>query len=141
MVEVCNSCLSNQTIMKTISTICLLFVSTIIFGQSSKWVAPDEANSIKNPIVVTDKVIKSGKKLFVQMCAICHGNSGKGDGMAGMSLTPRPSNFTKEMTQSQTDGAIYWKMTQGRSPMASYKDILSEEQRWQLVSYIRTLKK
>jgi len=141
MIEVCNVQLSNQTIMKTISTICLLFVSTIIFGQSSKWVAPDKANSIKNPIVVTDKVIKSGKKLFVQMCAICHGNSGKGDGMAGMSLTPRPSNFTKEMTQSQTDGAIYWKMTQGRSPMASYKDILTEEQRWQLVSYIRTFKK
>ena len=75
------------------------------------------------------------------MCAICHGNYGKGDGMAGSSLTPRPTNFTISKVQAQSDGALYWKLTEGRAPMASYKTILKKEQRWQLVNYIRTFKK
>ena len=54
-------------------------------------------------------------------------------------LKPRPGNFTKDAVQLQTDGAIYWKMTEGRAPMASYKTALTEQQRWQLVNYIRQL--
>lgn len=108
---------------------------------SGDWKAPASADNLKNPVKGNVAATESGKKLYKQMCAICHGNSGKGDGMAGASLSPRPSNFTTEKIQSQTDGAIYWKITEGRPPMASYKSILKEEQRWQLVNYIRTLKK
>jgi mono/diheme cytochrome c family protein len=61
--------------------------------------------------------------------------------MAGMSLNPRPANFATEKFQSQTDGAIYWKLSEGRPPMAGYKTMLKENQRWQLVNYLRTLKK
>jgi len=43
--------------------------------------------------------------------------------------------------QNQSDGAIYWKITNGNPPMASYKETLTEEQRWQLVNYIRELKR
>jgi mono/diheme cytochrome c family protein len=110
-------------------------------GGKTPWVAPKSANSIKNPLKGNTTATTEGKKLFTQMCAICHGKKGKGDGMAGMSLTPRPTNFTKESAQNQTDGAIYWKITEGRAPMASYKAALKDNQRWQLVNYIRTLKK
>jgi len=74
-------------------------------------------------------------------CAICHGKKGKGDGVAGMALKPRPADFTKDVIQKQTDGAIYWKLTEGKAPMAAYKETLSEEQRWQLVNFIRSLRK
>jgi len=109
--------------------------------QSQDWKAPPEADKINNPIYNNSVATNEGKKLFNQYCVICHGISGKGDGIAGMTLKPRPSNFTTDKVQSQTDGAIFWKMTNGRPPMASYKEILSENQRWQLVNYIRTLKK
>lgn len=138
--------------MKKISTIFIVLSAiTLSIGlsawntsdgqQTGEWKAPASADKLKNPLFANSAATQKGKKLYKQMCAICHGNSGKGAGMAGMSLNPRPSDFTSAKLQNQSDGAIYWKMTEGRTPMASYKDILKEEQRWQLVNYIRTLKK
>tara|TARA_Y100001934_G_C12198545_1_gene700008 strand:- start:584 stop:1081 length:498 start_codon:yes stop_codon:yes gene_type:complete len=109
--------------------------------QNSDWVAPKSADNLKNPFKGDETALKKGKITYQNMCAICHGDKGKGDGMAGMSLKPRPANFTSEKVQSQSDGALFWKLTTGRAPMAAYKDIISEEQRWQLVNYIRTFKK
>lgn len=109
--------------------------------QNNDWVAPKSADNLKNPFKGDETALKKGKITYQNMCAICHGDKGKGDGMAGMSLKPKPSNFTSEKVQSQSDGALFWKLTTGRAPMAAYKDIISEEQRWQLVNYIRTFKK
>jgi len=133
--------------MKTIKVIAGSLIIALVgmgfsyYAGSSTWVAPKSANAIKNPLKGKASATAEGKKLFTQMCAICHGNKGKGDGMAGMSLNPRPTNFTKSTVQSQTDGALYWKITEGRAPMASYKAALKPNQRWQLVNYIRTFKK
>jgi len=119
----------------------LLFTGWTSFSNIDQWKAPASVDNLKNPIMGDIKAIDKGKKLYKQMCAICHGDKGKGDGIAGASLNPRPANFAIYDIQSQSDGAIYWKITEGRAPMASYKDILKEEQRWQLVNYIRTFKK
>ena len=110
-------------------------------SASGQWVAPAAAKNYKNPFSGDAKATMAGKKLYKQYCVICHGARGKGDGVAGMTLQPRPSNFTKPEVQNQPDGAIYWKLTKGRSPMASYKTTLTKDQRWQLVNYIRTFKK
>lgn len=111
--------------------------------QGGVWTAPAPAPAKKmvNPLKGDAAATKSGKKLYKQMCAICHGDFGRGDGMAGASLTPRPANFTEVGIQGQTDGEIFWKLTEGKSPMAAYKAILKENQRWELVNYIRTFKK
>ncbi|NOZ48092.1 MAG: cytochrome c [Chlorobi bacterium] len=109
--------------------------------QTGEWIAPEEADALVNPYKNNTEATKEGKKQFNQLCAICHGNKGKGDGIAGAALNPKPANFTTVKFQSQTDGAIFWKMTNGRSPMASYKEILTDDQRWQLVNYLRTLSK
>jgi len=133
--------------MKTIKIIIgsLIIVSAGMsfsyYGGETTWVAPKSADALTNPLKGNASATEEGKKLYTNMCAICHGNKGKGDGMAGMSLNPRPTNFTKENIQNQTDGAIYWKITEGRAPMASYKAVLKDNQRWQLVNYIRTFKK
>jgi len=116
-------------------------ISNPVFSQNGSWTAPSSADSYKNPYKGNEKTTLVGKKLFAQMCAICHGNKGKGDGVAGMALKTRPTNLSKDIVQKQTDGAIFWKMSEGRAPMASYKESLTEEQRWQLVNYIRALKK
>ncbi len=109
--------------------------------QTNEWLAPKSADLVKNPLISDLSATAEGKKIFKQMCAICHGNTGKGDGIAGISLNPRPTNLSLAKIQSQSDGALFWKMTEGRAPMASYKEALSEQQRWKLVNYIRTLKK
>lgn len=119
----------------------LLLISTLVKAQSTTWVAPSSADAVKNPFAQNEDAIKKGKKLYNQLCSICHGDRGKGDGMAGAALTPKPANFTTDKFHAQTDGAIFWKINEGRTPMAAYKDILKEDERWQLVSYIRTLMK
>ncbi len=54
--------------------------------------------------------------------------------------TPAPSKFNDaHMMSEMTDGEIFWKMTEGRKPMPSFKKQLSDEQRWQLVNFVRTL--
>ena len=125
--------------------IVLVFTNNQIVAQTSAiippWVAPESAKNVMNPLKGIDSATMNGKKTFTMMCAPCHGESGKGDGMAGLSLKPRPANYTLPKTQEQSDGELFWKMTEGRPPMASYKTILTETQRWQLVNYLRTFKK
>jgi mono/diheme cytochrome c family protein len=120
-------------------------ILALLFLQSTtlveKWKAPASADNFKNPYKNSIEASKAGKQLYKTYCAICHGDKGKGDGMAAAALTPRPANFTSSSLQVQTDGAIYWKLTNGKAPMASYKTILSDKQRWQLVNYIRELGK
>ncbi len=121
----------------------LLFIGTFtneIFGQST-WKAPKDADKIVNPLSGDEASVKKGKKIFTQMCVICHGAKGKGDGVAGAALSPKPANFTSDIIQAESDGAIFWKMTEGKAPMAPYKELLTETQRWELVNYIRTFKK
>jgi cytochrome c len=108
-------------------------------NNENVWIAPNEANNAINPLKGNSSSILEGKKIFTQMCNVCHGDKGKGDGIAAAGLTPHPANFTVERICGETDGAIYWKMTTGKAPMASYKEILSDEKRWGLVNYIRQL--
>ncbi len=73
---------------------------------------------------------------------MCHGEGGAGDGIAGQNLSVKPANFTDpKLMKSETDGSLFWKMSNGRGPMPSWKGTLSETQRWQLVDYIRTFAK
>ena len=128
-----------------ISTLSLLaFTSSNLDNsddQNSTWKAPKEADELKNPLAENGAELIKGKKLYNQMCAVCHGAKGKGDGVAGAALNPKPTNFTMANVQAQTDGALFWKLSEGRTPMASYKNTLKEDQRWQLVNYLRTFKK
>lgn len=107
----------------------------------SEWIAPKGADNGVNPFAGNAAATAEGKKIFTQICIVCHGEKGKGDGIGGIALIPKPGNFTLAKTQTQTDGALYWKMSEGRPPMASYKATLTPTQRWQLVNYIRTFKK
>jgi mono/diheme cytochrome c family protein len=106
------------------------------------WVAPADARNVKNPVPVTPAGLAVAAKLFKDNCVLCHGEKGQGDGEAADTLNRKPANFTdKAMMSAETDGALFWKMSQGRSPMPSWEDAFSETQRWQLVNYLRQLTK
>lgn len=112
-----------------------------VVQKTAEWVAPKSADELKNPAKDNAAETAKGKALYNQMCTACHGKKGKGDGEGGITLTPTPANFTKPKVQEQSDGAIYWKLTKGRNGMASYEKTLKDEQRWQLVNYIREFAK
>ena len=123
------------------SAMFLLLSAVQINKKIGDWKAPPDADKLSNPLKGNTAATASGKKLYTQFCVVCHGDKGKGDGIAGISLNPRPANHSSLKVQSQTDGAIFWKITTGRPPMASYTKSLTETQRWQLVNYIRELAK
>ena len=125
--------------MRTPILVGFLFAHVAAFAQNG-WQAPEEAISKKSPIDLTnEKVILRGEKLFGNTCWTCHGEEGKGDGVAAEALDPQPSDLTSVASQSQSDGSFFWKITKGRGNMVGYEDALSEEQRWQLVAFIRSL--
>lgn len=132
---------------KTVAIYLLLFASILILLAGfkkpiqEKWKSPASADKILNPIVDDAQAAISGKKLYKMLCSVCHGPKGKGDGMAGAGLIPKPADLTSASFQSQTDGAIFWKIQEGRSPMPSYQSALPEKNRWEIINYIRTLKK
>ncbi len=109
--------------------------------QNNSWTAPEAAANKANPVDASEKTIKLGQKIYKKMCWTCHGAEGIGDGPAASVLTPAPANFSTTLFQNQSDGAIYWKLSTGKGSMAGYESSLSEDQRWSLVNYLRTLKK
>lgn len=135
--------MKNKKILLSMTTIVLmsfLFMGINTYAQE-KWVAPASADQITNPLKGDSNAVANGQKLFKVLCVICHGPKGKGDGAAGAGLTPKPTNLTTKEFQSQTDGAIFWKIQTGRSPMASYETSIPVNKRWEIINYIRTLKK
>jgi len=124
----------------------VLFLAFILifarsFAQKPPWVAPKDADNVKNPEPSTAAALAATKTLYIANCGPCHGEKGKGDGAAASGLNPKPADHTSAAVQGQTDGAIFWKMSEGRAPMPAYKKIFSDQQRWQLVNFIRTLAK
>jgi mono/diheme cytochrome c family protein len=119
------------------------FVARIAAADDEKpWVAPEAARQVKNPVPVNPESLAAGAQLFHENCAPCHGDTGKGDGDTGKIIKKKPANFTDaKLMSEETDGSLFWKMSEGRGPMPSWKDELSDKERWQLVIYIRKLGK
>jgi len=108
------------------------------------WIAPARASRKPNPVPADQKSIAQGKELFTASCLPCHGPSGKGDGLVAATLERngvrvRPGNLSDPKLWQQSDGAIFWKISEGNSPMPSFQESYTEEQRWHIVNYVRTL--
>jgi len=112
----------------------------ISLNAQEKWTAPAAANQTKSPITNTKEAVVKGQKTYQSLCVACHGNVGKGDGVAAAGLTPKPTDFTGSDFQKQSDGAVFWKLSKGKGVMASYEGMLSEESRWEMVAYLKSLK-
>ena len=77
--------------------------------------------------------VKKGKDLYYQNCKSCHGDPGKNNGLP---LVPPPVDVTSEKMQKNTEGEIFYKITNGRGGMPQFKTNISEDDRWRIVNYI-----
>ena len=100
---------------------------------------PSEYAGKTNPL--GSDAAAAGADLFQTNCTACHGPQGHGDGPAGASLDPAPKNLP-ELSATVEDDYLFWRISTGRegTAMVGWKGILTEEQIWQIVSFIRTLK-
>ena len=106
--------------------------------KPDEWKAPPRAEKRPNPVPADAKSLAAGKTAYTANCLACHGVKGKGDGPAAVSLERKPGDLSSAKVQQETDGALFWKITEGRKPMPSFEKLLSETQRWQVVNYVRT---
>jgi mono/diheme cytochrome c family protein len=123
---------------KTPLAIIIFSASTIALAQTTDWKAPPTAVNRPNPVPVNANTLALGQKLYVNNCLICHGASGKGDGAGGAALEKKPADLGARIRAGESDGELFWKISEGKSPMISWKGALSETQRWELVNYIKS---
>jgi len=103
------------------------------------WTSLAKARRLKNPIPPTSEAIASGVEVYKNHCQSCHGQYGDGKGDKAAELSVAPGDFTDSSKMNTlTDGELYWQITKGHRPMPAFAGKLSDEQRWQVVDYIRT---
>jgi mono/diheme cytochrome c family protein len=127
-----------KTFPKTLLTFVLVLASPLVLAESSDWKAPPTAVNRPNPVPANPATIAMGQKLYVNNCLICHGPSGRGDGPGGAALEKKPADLGARIKAGETDGELFWKITEGRSPMLSWKGSLTETQRWETINYLKT---
>ena len=119
----------------------LIFTMITGFQDKKPWTVPDKYLKMVNPNADNAGSVKEGKEVWVKHCQSCHGKSGKGDGMKAAQLKTEPGNFSLPATQKQVDGSLFYKISEGRDDMPSFKKKIPEaEDIWNLVNYMRTLK-
>ncbi|CDY74631.1 High-affinity iron permease [Caballeronia glathei] len=100
--------------------------------------------SKENPLEPTAPNIESGRTLFEQNCARCHGVTGLGDGPDGANLFPRPANVAAVSKMPMaSDGYLLWSISEGGVPVGSamppFKGALKEDEIWKIITYLRVL--
>ena len=112
------------------------------YQDKKPWPVPDNYKNMKNPLGSNSQTIADGKALYATHCKSCHGAKGLGDGSKAAQLKTEPGDFSSAEFQSQTDGAIFYKTSEGRDDMPSFKKKIADaEERWSIVNFMRTLKK
>jgi mono/diheme cytochrome c family protein len=116
------------------------FSTTIHAQTSGGWTIPANYKSMKNPVAVSKESVAQGKDLYSKHCKSCHGSTGLGDGPKGASLDVSCGDFSAKKFQGQTDGEIFFQVSEGKGKMPAFKKPIPEDNdRWAIVNYIRTL--
>jgi len=121
--------------------ICILVIHWVT-EENKPWIVPAEYKSLKNPLLPTESNLNAARQTSVNECAQCHGDGGKGDGPQARSHYPLPADLTDpKLLSNAPDGEIFYQITVGRRPMPSFKNRLTQDERWQLVLLVRSFSK
>ena len=133
--------------MKRIVFFILILGSLMLMGCGASATAtveapasvPTEFAGATNPFGA--EAAAEGAEIFRANCELCHGPQGHGDGIAGQSLEPQPKNLAT-LQAAVGDDFLFWRIHEGKpgTAMVAWNGILTDEQIWQIVSFIRTLK-
>jgi len=126
----------------SVLTVSMASFAFTLVQQTKPWPVPDKNAKTANPVKSDKESLAAGKSLWNLHCASCHGKTGLGDGSKAAQLKTQPQDMTKATLQAQSDGSLYFKISEGRDDMPSFKKkIPDSEDIWNLVNFIRTLKK
>ncbi|MCX6189115.1 MAG: cytochrome c [Bacteroidetes bacterium] len=136
---------------KLVITVSSLFVGILIFGMTTgfkpsqakkPWPVPDKNAKMANPVKSDAAALTEGKALWTKHCSSCHGKIGHGDGTKAAQLKTEPGNFATPAVQKQSDGTLFFKISEGREDMPSFKKKIPDaDEIWNIINYMRTLTK
>lgn len=113
-------------------------VAALLYAVTG-WTTRAAARKLKNPVPPSAEVIAAGMQNYGRHCQKCHGENGDGKGPKAAELSVAPGDFTDVgKMRDLTDGELFWEITKGRRPMPAFADKLSDQERWEVVDFIRT---
>lgn len=118
-------------IFTSIFSFLILFTSIL----NAQWEIPDDVKNTKMPVVPTYKLVKQGKELFKLNCSSCHGTPGEGNNIVAINAT---DIGTKSFQVDNNPGATFFKIDEGMGAMPSFKDKFNEEEKWNIVYYVKS---
>ena len=134
--------------MKTIKTILAVIAITVLTislasaaPKGKPWDIPAKYKEMASAVKSSDASIQAGDALYKKNCASCHGKTGAGDGPKAKTLETFPGDFASADFHAQTDGAIFYQTKMGRNEMPKYDKKIEDNDIWNLVNYLRSLKK
>lgn len=102
--------------------------------------SPDIPN-VTNPVPASAESHARGEKLYVQHCSKCHGMTGNGAGPSAHGFATHPRQlWAWHNADASADPYLFWFITNGRTDMPPWGVVLSENERWDLVNYVKTFK-
>lgn len=118
-------------------TAIVVLTTSLSSSADETWRAPVRAAKKKNPVAYDASSQAAGAKVWAAECESCHGTKGLGDGVGVKDLEKKPQPLGP-LVAAQSDGELFWKVTEGRKPMPGFAK-LAETERWSVVNYMRTL--
>ena len=102
--------------------------------QGQEWLVPEKEAATSNPSEYTLENVKLGKAIYTKNCKSCHGDPGKNNPLA---LLPVPVDIASEKMQANSEGALFYKITNGKGVMPPFGSTISENDCWLLVNFIQ----
>jgi mono/diheme cytochrome c family protein len=97
--------------------------------------------TLRNPFPFASEQVKHGKESYAYFCVMCHGPKADGHGTVGQSFYPLPSDLSSPYVQDQADGLLFYKISLGFKRHPPLANTISEEDRWAIIHYLRSLGK
>ena len=103
---------------------------------------PEDYTGLTNPVTTDNESLARGIEIYTERCVTCHGDYGNGDGPAGAGLDPAPAAIS-HTSQMLSDAYLFWRITEGGAEfgtgMLPFGEILTENERWDVINYVRAL--
>jgi len=111
-----------------------VIIMLVLPVQGQEWLVPEDLAALSNPSEYSLENVKQGKAIYTKNCLSCHGDPGKNNPLA---LVPMPVDMASEKMQANSEGALFYKITNGKGVMPPFETTLLENDRWLLVNFIQ----
>jgi hypothetical protein len=124
--------------MKKLFVVLIALNLFLPFLSGQDWIAPESMRKKFSPFRFTDTTKIEGARGYNTNCMSCHGTPGRGN---FVNLVPPPPDPVTDRLQKNSDGELFFKISEGRSQMPSFKNVLTAGEIWKIISFLRSFNK